>query len=168
MKHSLCFQGEFFWQKANRHGKIIARGGFNNSVVTAGLNHILETQFRSGSQVASWYAGLIDNASFSALAASDTMSSHAGWIENTDYTESVRQQWSPGAASGGIIINTAAMQFTMDDSKTIQGVFIASDNTKSGTSGTLWATALFDSSQEVSPGEYLKIFYRLKALAGSG
>src|SRR5689334_13628 len=56
-----------------RDGKTIGQYSMPNGIVDVGLNHILETEFNGGTQVTAWYIGLIDNASFSALSAADTM-----------------------------------------------------------------------------------------------
>jgi len=132
-----------------------------NGIVDVGLNHILETQFHSGSQVTTWYIGLIDNASFSALANADTMASHAGWIESADYSEATRPAWTPGTASSRQITNASTVDFSINATKTIKGIFITTNNTKSGTTGTLWSTAAFGSTVGVANGDSLKVTYTL-------
>src|SRR5687768_11508230 len=87
----------------DRDGTPLWAESFTNGITTAGLNHALETQFRGGSAVNPWKLGLIDGSSTPALAAADTMSSHAGWTEVTAYAEAARPDWSPAAASGGIV-----------------------------------------------------------------
>lgn len=168
MQQELIVQGRFFWSIEEPSGRIRARGHMANGIATAALNDALEVLFRAGSQRTTWYGGLIDLASYSALAAADTMSSHAGWVESTDYSESTRPQWSPGAASGGVIINSSAMSFTLNAAKTLVGLFVASNSTKGGTSGLLWSTGLFDDNQVMASGEVLKVFYQLTAAAGVG
>lgn len=136
-----------------------------NGTTTVGLNAILDIMFHGTTQVTTWYAGLIDNASFSALSAGDTMSSHAGWIENVDYDEAVRQTWSEGAASGGVTTGSVGT-FTMNATKTIKGLFITSVSTKSGTTGTLWCTAAFGSNQSVTSGQTITSTYTCTATGG--
>jgi hypothetical protein len=51
------------------------------------------------------------------------------------------------------------MTFTINASATLYGLFISSVSTKSGTTGTLWATAAFTSTKAVSSGDTLKITY---------
>lgn len=143
----------------NKHGEYVGTYEFPNGIVDVGLNHILNTQFDAGSQVTTWYIGLIDNASFTALAAADTMSSHAGWIEATAYDEATRVTWSTGVASGRSITNGTTADFSMNATATIKGIFITSNNTKGGTTGTLWSTAAFASNVSVSNGDSLKITY---------
>lgn len=136
-----------------------------NGVTTEGLNSILEVYFRAATQLTTWYFGLIDNASFTALAAGDTMASHAGWIENIQYgTPGTRKTYSPGAAAAGVIINGTAASFTMSATATIKGAFVTSDpNTSPGTAGTLWATGAFASNQSLINGQILGVKYSLTA-----
>ncbi len=129
-----------------RGGKVIGKYIFPNGVTNQGKNYALDAAFNGATQVTSWYLGLIDNASYSALAAADTPSSHAGWIEFTSYDEATRPEWLANAASGQAVTNTTVTTFTISASGTLKGVFLASVNTKSSTAGTLWATALFTPS----------------------
>ena len=142
-----------------RDGKVIGQYSMPNGIVDVGLNHILETEFNGGTQVTAWYIGLIDNASFSALAAADTMSSHAGWIENDDYSGGTRPEWTAGTAASRQITNSSTVDFSINATATIKGIFITSNSTKNGTTGTLWATAAFGSNVSVQNGDTLKITY---------
>ena len=137
-----------------------------NAVVTEGLNHILETEFHSGTQVllASWYIGLIKTAYVHN--AGDTLASHAGWTEavpGTDYTGS-RKGWTMGAASGGIMTNAATVDFAMLTSITLKGALLCT--VASGTAGILFCTAAFTGGdQAVNNGETLKATYTITASA---
>src|SRR3954449_11408668 len=55
---------------------------FKNLMATTGLNKLLDATLKTGLTSPAWYIGLVDNASFSAFSAADTMASHAGWIES--------------------------------------------------------------------------------------
>lgn len=143
----------------HRNGKKIAEWDFKNGIVNVGKNDALNVLFVSGTQHTTWYVGLIDNASFSAFASSDTMASHAGWIENTAYAETNRVTWTPGSSSGQSVTNGTAFTFTINSGGTLKGVFITTDNTKSGTSGVLWSTAAFPSPVVVSNGDVFKLTY---------
>lgn len=131
----------------------------DNGVVTVGKNHILDVEFHGTTQVTTWYIGLIDNSGFTALADADTMSSHAGWNEFTTYSESVRQTWTEGAAASGAITNGTPLTFTINGSGTIKGLFVTSVDTKSGTTGTLWATGAFASTIPVVNADVFKVTY---------
>jgi hypothetical protein len=154
-------KGKFQIEHFDKDGVLKGVYEIPNGITDVGLNHILETQFRSGTPVATWYIGLIDNASFSALAAGDTMASHAGWIENSDYDEATRVAWTPGAASARSMTNGTTCDFTMNATKTIKGIFITSVSTKGGTTGTLWSTAAFGSTVAVVDNDVLKVTYTL-------
>jgi hypothetical protein len=136
-----------------------------NGTTTAGLTNNLGVYFVSGTQITTWYGGLVDNAGFSAFAAADTMSSHAGWTEFTNYGESVRQTWSPGAPAGGIVTG-AFGTFTISASGTLKGAFVVSNNTKGGTTGVLWATGAFSSAQAVVSGQVITLSYTCTCTGG--
>lgn len=142
-----------------RDGELIDKEICYNGIVTVGKNSLLDVAFRAQTQLTAWYVSLINNSGFSALADADTMSSHAGWTEFTSYDESTRVQWSPGAAAAGAITNASAMTFTINATGTLYGAFITSGSAKSGTAGTLWATAAFNTAKPVSNGDEIKITY---------
>jgi hypothetical protein len=142
-----------------RNGRKIDEWDVRNGIVTVGLNYALDTIFRGTTQISTWYAGLIDNVSYSALDNADTMSSHAGWIELTTYDEAARQTWSPGAASARAITNGTQMTFTASATAAVKGFFVASNSTKGGTTGTLWCTGLFDAVRNVLDGDEIKLTY---------
>lgn len=135
-----------------------------NGITTPGINYLLEVGFRSDAmspvaQLAPWYAGLIDDASFSGVAAADTMASHSGWLESDDYSEADRQTLAFAAASARAI--TAQVSFTMNATKTLRGIFVVSDDAKNGTTGKLWSTALFGTPPSVVSGNVLTANYSL-------
>lgn len=133
---------------------------FANGITDVGIHYLLEAGFRDGAKITAWYAGLIDNAGYTGVAAGDTMSSHTGWTEiSTQYDEATRQTLSFGAAASRAI--TASVSFTMNDTKTIKGIFVTSVNTKGGTTGTLWSTALFSSPPGLVSGNVLTANYTL-------
>ncbi len=132
-----------------------------NLVVTEGLNHILSSTFDGGTQITTWYVGLKSSGSVSAA---DTMSSHAGWTEPVSYSQSVRQTLTLGTAAAGSIDNTVnKATFSINATATIAGAFITSDNTKSGTSGTLYGVVDFSSARSVISGDTLEVTVTLTA-----
>lgn len=137
-----------------------------NGITTAGLNHILDTEFHAGTQVTTWYLGLINGSSTPTLAAADTMSSHAGWTEYTTYSQTNRVAWDETAAASGATTSNATSDFSMSGSGTVAGGFLTSVSTKSGTTGTLFMTATFSGgNQTVSNGDTLKLTYTLSTTA---
>lgn len=152
-------QGCFLVEHRNKAGKLIGVYRVPNGIVDVGMNHILETTFHAGAQSSTWYIGLVDNAGWTAFATGDTMASHAGWSESTVYSQGTRPQWTMGAAAARQITNATTVDFSINGSATLKGIFIVDDSTKSGSAGTLWATAAFSSTVSVQSGDTLKITY---------
>lgn len=159
MQDKLRVQGRWQIVCRNPDGSEAWREDFLNSVVTAALNDILSVYFASGTQKPNWFLGLVDNAGFTAFASTDSMLSHPGWSENTQYSAGNRPAWTPGTPSGGTIINPTPATITMSASANIRGAFLTSDNTKGGTAGTLWAQGAFSGVQAVSNGQVLSLQY---------
>jgi len=132
---------------------------FDNGVTDVGIHYVLDTSFRGTTALTSWYALLIDNASYTGVAAADTMASHSGWIENQDYDEAVRQTLSFSAAASRAISDSVS--FTMNSTVTIKGLGVNSDNTKGGTTGTLFSTALFGTPPALVAANVLTANYSL-------
>ncbi len=148
-----------------RKGRLFDVYEFNNDITNEGKNLIFDVMFNNTTQIAnnSWFIGLINLTSYSALAATDVMASHAGWIELTAYTQSNRVAWGSGAAAAQTVTNSTPATFDLNASNTVKGVFITSSNTKSGTTGKLWSTALFSADVPVVNGDQLKITYTLNS-----
>lgn len=159
MKNGLKLAGHFQVQHFDKNGELKEVYDFPNGIVDEGLNHILDTQFNGGTPVDPWYVGLINSAGFSALSNSDTMSSHAGWAETAAYTEGTRNEWTAGAASSRSVTNAVSLDFSINATVTIRGLFVSSNSTKSGTTGVLWSTALFASAISAENGDTLKVTY---------
>lgn len=138
---------------------------FDNGITTPGLNYLLEVGFRGDAmspvaQRAPWYAGLIDDASFSAVNPADTVAVHAGWIECTAYSETDRQLLAFPAASARAIL--ASVSFTMNATKTLRGLMVVDDDTKGGiVTGLLWSTGLFATPPTVVSGNVFTANYSL-------
>lgn len=156
---NLGMKGRYFIEHFDVNGTLKGKYEVPNGIVDVGMNHILNTQFHDTTAVSTWYIGLIDNAGFSALANADTMASHAGWAESVAYTEANRVEWAEDAAAARAITNSTTSDFSINATVTLKGIFITSDNTKSGTSGTLWSTATFASNVAAVNGDTLKITY---------
>lgn len=159
MKTRLPLRGRFYVEHRDENGKLKGIYRLPNGIVDVGLNHILETEFHAGTAVATWYIGLVDNAGYSAFANADTMASHAGWAESVAYTEATRPQWAMDAAAARQITNSTSTDFSINGTATLKGIFVTSGNAKSGTAGTLWATAAFASTVSVLSGDTLKVTY---------
>jgi len=128
------------------------------------LDLILNTFFRAGTPPAAFYVGLIDNAGYTALASTDTITSHAGWAEFTGYTDAARNAWSPGASASQSIVNSVTTNYAISSTGVLRGLFTVTDSTKGGTAGTLISTATFTGgTQNVTSGDTLKVTYTVSA-----
>jgi hypothetical protein len=132
------------WACYDQNGKLVWEDHTPNLVVDVGCTYALETLFRTGVGSPAWYLGLVSAASFSAYAAADTMASHAGWLESTAYTQSNRVAITFGsAAAAKSLAASAASVFSINASATLKGAFIVNQNTKGGTTGTLYSAVNF-------------------------
>lgn len=132
---------------------------FHNMTTNAGLNHQIGVELAAVSKESTWYLGLINNAGFTNLAAGDTSSSHTGWTELTDYSEGVRQTWTPGSVASQQVTNPTPASFTISGTVSINGAFLISNSTKGGTTGTLFATGSFGAPQSLIAANVLQVTY---------
>lgn len=143
-----------------RNGEVIGcQPVIFNGITDEGKTSNLDVYFRNQTQLASWYFGLVDNSGFTAFDDADVMTSHSGWSEFVTYSEATRVQWSPDAAASNSISNATPATINITATATLKGGFIVSNSTKSGTSGTLWATVAFTSNVDVVNGDQLKLTY---------
>lgn len=122
-------------------GRIKWTATAKNLVVTAGLNKLIDACFKTGLTTPAWYLGLKSTGTPNAA---DVMSSHATWTELVAYSEATRPAFTPGTVSAGSVSNSASKaRFTANGSMTVLGLFLTDNNTKSGTTGTLYGAADF-------------------------
>ena len=155
----LPLRGRFRVEHYDKNGRLKATYRFPNGIVDVGLNKILDDMFDGGTQSTTWFIGLVDNAGFTAFANADIMSSHSGWVENTDYTQTARPEWTAGTPTSRSITNAATVDFSINATIVLKGIFIVDNSTKSGTTGTLWSTAAFASNVSAVSSDTLKITY---------
>jgi hypothetical protein len=156
---SFAVKGMFKVLHLDKEGNLKNEFDVPNGITDVGLNHILDTEFDGGTPITTWYIGIIDNVSFTALAAADTMASHAGWIANEDYTEATHPEWTAGTAAARSITNAVTVDFSINATVTLKGIFITSQSAKATATGTLWSTAAFASNVAAVNGDTLKITY---------
>jgi hypothetical protein len=166
-------KGHFVAECFDEDGNLLWRDESDNTVVTVGKNILFDTLLAgSAYTVVGPFMGLISSVSFSAIAAGDTMGSHAGWLEAggtnaPTYTGNrVTTAWS--AASGGSKALSAAASFTMSGTGTLKGFFLTlgsgAVNTKDSTAGTLFAAGLFSGGdQPVVSGNVVNVSYTISA-----
>lgn len=122
--------------------------GFENIVVTAGLNALLGRTFDAVGSNVLWYVGLKGTGTVNAA---DIMSSHAGWSDLACYSNANRPAWTKnGAPSGGAMSNSSSKAvFNINGSATVYGCFLCDNSTNQGTTGTLYGAGDFSASRPV-------------------
>ena len=158
MQHEHTFTGN--WQITCRdpEGNVKWVEEIENLVVNEGLDHALDIVLSGGTQITTWYVGLTDGTP--TIAAGDTLSSHAGWTEIQAYDEATRETWTDGGVSGQSVDNSGTVaSFAVNaNSTTVGGAFLASDNTKGGTTGTLYAVGAFSGGDKTADsGDTLEV-----------
>jgi hypothetical protein len=142
-----------------------------NLVVNVGLQYMAGTALTTTAQVTTWYLGLYGAAASNSPAAGDTMSSHIGWTEVTAYSQATRPAATFAAATNAnpsVVTNTASKAaYSINGTTTVGGAFLTSDNTKGGTTGTLFSAADFSApgDRSVVNGDTLNVTYTF-SLAG--
>ena len=142
-----------------------------NLVVNVGLQDMNAKYFTGSAYTAAWYIGLYGAGASNTPAAGDTMSSHAGWTEVVAYSQATRPACTfgtPTTANPSVATNSASpATFSINATTTVGGAFLTSNNTKSGTTGTLYSAADFSApgDRAVTNGDTLSVTYTL-SLAG--
>jgi len=138
----------------------------HNLVVNVGLQDMNTKYFKGSGYTAAWYIGLYGSGATNDPAAGDTMASHAGWTEVTAYSQATRPAATFGTATTAdpsVIDNSGSVAvFSINGTTTVGGAFLTSDNTKNGTSGTLFSAADFQSpgDRSVVDGDTLNVTYQ--------
>jgi hypothetical protein len=139
------------------------RDEFPNLVVNSGLQLMNNTFFAGTSYTAVWYLGLITGpGSGTTFNATDTMLSHVGWTENTGYSNANRPTVTFGTATlaDPSVIATTATSFSINAAGTIAGAFLTTNNTKGGTTGTLFSASDFTGGDRIlASGDTLNVTY---------
>lgn len=151
--------GRYLVECLGPDGAVKWRDTIDNLVTTGGGNDLLDKYFAGSGYTAAWFVGLIDLASYSAVAVGDTMASHAGWLESVAYSNATRPAPSWNAASAKAKASTATA-FNVNATATIKGVFTTTVSTKSGTTGILYSAGLFTGGDKaVASGDTLNVTY---------
>jgi hypothetical protein len=136
----------------DKDGHLLWEADFPNTVVTVGKNSLLDNYLAGSSFTQTGpFMGLISSASFSAISAADTMSSHSGWLEagatNAPTYTGPRPTCAWSGASAGSKSLSAALSFAITGTGTVKGVFIvlgaSAVSTIDNTAGTLFSAGLF-------------------------
>lgn len=163
--------GKYVVECFDKDGKLKWVAETPNLVVNVGLQYMAGTALTTTAQITSWYIGLYGSGATNSPAAGNTMGSHGTWTEVTDYSESTRPAATFAAATNAnpsVVTNTLNKAvFTINGTTTVGGAFLTSDNTKAGTTGTLFSAADFQSpgDRSVVSGDILNVTYTF-SLAG--
>lgn len=163
--------GKYIAECYDKNGNFKWVAETKNLVVNVGLQYMAGTALTTTSQITTWYLGLYGAGASNTPAASDTMSSHAGWTEVTDYSEANRVTAVFAAATNAnpsVVTNSASKaQFSMNATTTVGGAFLTSNNTKGGTTGTLFSAADFQSpgDRSVVSGDIILVTYTFSLAA---
>lgn len=134
-----------------------------NLVVNTGLQDMNTKFFTGSAYTAAWYVGLVNGTSATTtFSGGDTLTTHAGWTENSSYS-GTRKTATFGSATLSNISNinnsTSTASFTMNATATIAGAFLT--NVASGATGLLFSAADFQSpgDRSVINGDVLLVTY---------
>lgn len=157
--------GVFTVQCIGEDGNLKWETQFPNLVVNEGLQDMNNKYFKGSGYTAAWYMGLITGpGSSTVFSANDTLASHAGWTEFTNYSGGVRPQitfGTPTTADPSVATNSSSpTSFSISSSGgVVAGAFVCSAT--SGTSGVLFSAADFESpgDRTVVSGDTLNVTY---------
>jgi hypothetical protein len=151
----------------DKDGNLKWEDSFHNLVVNEGLQDLNDKYFNGITYSAAWYLGLITGpGSGTTYAAGDTLTSHIGWTEYTDYSGNRKAVTfgSPTLADPSVISNSALPSvFTISGAGgTIAGAFLASVAT--GSSGILFSEGDFTGGDKiVASGDTVNVTYTFSA-----
>lgn len=148
----------------DKDGNVKWRETTRNLVTTVGKNDLLDKYFAGSGYTATWFMGLIASSSYTAVAAGDTMASHAGWLEagstNAPTYTAPRKTLAFSAASGGSKATSSAASFAISGTGTVQGAFVVGSGASStieNTTGVLYSGSAFGQTRAVLSGDTLNV-----------
>ena len=155
----------------DKDGNLKWQAESKNLVVNVGLQYMAGSALTSVSQITTWYLGLYGAGASNTPAAGDTMASHAGWTEVTAYSNANRVTATlvtATTANPSVVTNTASPAvFNINGTTTVGGAFLTSNDTKGGTTGTLFSAADFGSpgDRSVVNSDTLSVTYTFSLAA---
>ena len=163
VKEELQMSTHYVIECHDKDGNLKWKEDFHNLVTTVGLNDLLTQYFKGSAYTAAFYVGL--TAATPTFAAGDTMASHGGCTESAAYSQANRPTLTLGTAAAGSIDNSVSKaQFSINATATIGGAFLATNNTKSGTTGTLYGGGAFaEGNRSVVNGDTISVQMTLTA-----
>lgn len=162
--HSKKETGGIFTFYHKRDGVIIDTWEQHNIVPEAALDYINNSSLRGATAISVFYIALFSNAY---TPQSDDLYSHIGTRFDeldAEYDEVTRPVWTTdGPSAVGVVTNSASRAvFTFNQSATVSGGLLVSNNVKSdNTSGTLIASTAHIPARAVIAADQLLVLYSI-------
>lgn len=163
--YGVAMKSIYHFEALDAKGNLKWEETVENLVVNEGLNDLLDKYLKGSAYSAAFYVGLCDGTP--TIAAADVMNSHAGWTEPTAYSEANRPALTLGSVASQSVDNSASKaSFSINGTVTVGGAFVTTNNTKGGTTGTLYgAAALSESDRSLVNLDTLNVTVTLTAAA---
>jgi len=162
--------GTFIFEARDKDGNVKWTAEAKNLTTNQGRQDMNTKYFTGTTYTAAWFIGLVNNSPTPSYSVSDTMASHAGWVETTDYSGSNRATANFGTATTAdpsVIANTVASggtvaSFSITGTVTIDGAFLSATQDNSTNTGVLFSVAAFESpgDRSVVNGDTLNVTYQ--------
>ena len=162
--------GTFIFEAYDKDGNLKWRDEAKNLTTNVGRQDMNAKYFLGSSYTAAWFIGLVNNTPTPSYAVADTMASHAGWVETTDYSGTDRATATFGTATTAdpsVISNSVASggtvaTFGITGTVTIDGAFLTATQDNSTNTGVLFSVAAFESpgDRSVVNGDTLNVTYQ--------
>jgi hypothetical protein len=162
--------GTFIFEARDKDGNIKWTAEAKNLTTNQGRQDMNAKYFLGSSYTAAWFIGLVNNTPTPSYAVADTMASHAGWVETTDYSGTDRATATFGTATTAdpsVISNSVASggtvaSFGITGTVTIDGAFLTATQDNSTNTGVLFSVAAFESpgDRSVVNGDTLNVTYQ--------
>jgi hypothetical protein len=176
---TLGIEGHYHVECRDKDGNLKWEESFPNLVNAIGKELMLDTLLKGSSySVTGPFLGLIGGASPTFGTGSDTMTSHAGWTEFTNYTvggSAVRgtavfaSATSSGSTPSNVTTSAAtAITYTITGGGgTVSGCFLVlgsgASSTQSNTGGTLYSAGAFTTAKITTAGDTVSVTYSTTA-----
>ena len=176
---TLGIEGHYHVECRDKDGNLKWEESFPNLVNAIGKQLMLDTLLKGVSySVTGPFLGLISGASPTFGTGSDTMTSHAGWTEFTNYTvggSAVRgtavfaSATSTGSTPSNVTTSAAtAITYTITGAGgTVGGCFLVTgsgaSSTQSNTGGTLYSAGAFTTAKVTTAGDTVSVTYSTTA-----
>ena len=176
---TLGIEGHYHVECRDKDGNLKWEESFPNLVNAIGKELMLDTLLKGSSySVTGPFLGLISGAAPTFGTGSDTMTSHAGWTEFTNYTvggSAVRgtavfaSATSTGSTPSNVTTSAAtAITYTITGGGgTVSGCFLVlgsgASSTQSNTGGTLYSAGAFTTAKITTAGDTVSVTYSTTA-----